>query len=87
MITPNNTAKTIKTVLIIPSVPKESLIKMVDIINPEFLITLLNLSVKKNENNKSITSTNIKIVKNSSKNILFTSFKCFTISDIEKKFS
>jgi hypothetical protein len=33
MITPNKTALTIRIVFIIPSVPKESLIKIVEIIN------------------------------------------------------
>ena len=67
MITPNKTALTIRIVFIIPSVPKESLIKIVEIINPEFLITLLNLSERKKENSNKSTSIRIKMVKNFSK--------------------
>ena len=60
---------------------------MVDIINPEFLMTLLNLSDKKNEKSKIRTSTKINTVKNSSKNIVLMSFIFLTNSVIEKKLS
>ena len=75
MATPNNTATTIKIVFRIPSVPNDSFIKIVDMIYPEFRITIQNLSVCKSENKSRKTSVNIKIVKKSSKNILFTSAK------------
>jgi hypothetical protein len=57
----------------IPSVLKDNLIKIVEIIKPEFLITLLNLSEYKKENNSKKTSARIRIVKKSSKNILLIS--------------
>ena len=71
----------------IPSVPKDNFIIIVEIINPEFLMTLLNLSVTKNEYSNIKTSTNIRIVKKSSKKILLTSLIFITKSDIEKKLS
>ena len=67
MVTPNSVAKTTNMVLKTPSAPKESFINIVDIMKPEFLITLLNLSVRKNEKSSNSTSIRIKIVKNSSK--------------------
>ena len=87
MITPNKTAVTIRIVFINPSVPKESLINIVEIINPELRITLLNLSDRKKENKSKSTSINIKIVKNFSKKILFISLILSTISFNEKKLS
>ena len=63
------------------------LINIVEIINPEFLITPLNLSECKKENNNNNTSTSISIVKKSSKNILFISLISVTILPIEKKLS
>jgi hypothetical protein len=70
-----------------PSALKDNLIKMVEIINPEFLITLLNLSECKKENNSNKTSTSINIVKKSSKNILLMSLILATILVTEKKLS
>ena len=45
MRTPKLTAVTIRTEFNSPSVPKDSLTKIVEITNPELRITLLNLSV------------------------------------------
>jgi hypothetical protein len=73
IIIPNTTDKTNKITFKIPSVLKDSLIIIVEIIKPEFLITVLNLSECKNENSKIKTSTKIRIVKKSSKKILFIS--------------
>ncbi len=56
-----------------PSIPKESLINIVEIIKPELRITRLNLSVCKSEINSSSTSVKISMVKQVSKNILLTS--------------
>ena len=66
---------------------KDNLISIVEIIKPELRITLLNLSECKNENNNNNTSTSIRIVKKSSKNILFMSLISVTILPIEKKLS
>ena len=52
---PKRTATRINMVLINPFTPKDILIKMVEIINPEFRMTLWNSSVWKNENNNKIT--------------------------------
>ena len=60
---------------------------MVEIINPEFLMTLLNLSECKKENSNNTTSTSINIVKKSSKNILLISLISVTILGIEMKLS
>ena len=87
MITPNTTANIIRTMFIIPSVLNDSLIKIVEIINPEFLITLLNLSECKKENNSKRTSTSINIVKKSSKNTVLMSLISVTILVTEKKLS
>ena len=87
MASPKSTATKINMVFRTPSVPKDSFMIMVEIIKPEFLITLLNLSVTKNENNKINTSTRIRTVKKSSKKILLTSFIVFTRFEIEKKLS
>ena len=57
----------------IPLTEKEIRISIVEIINPEFLITLWNSSVWKNENNNNMTSAIIRILKNCSKKILFIS--------------
>ena len=72
---PNKIAETIKTVLMIPLTEKEILINMVEIINPEFRITLWNSSVWKNEKSNKITSATIKMLKNCSKKILFMFLK------------
>ena len=61
---PNIIADTINTVFNNPLTEKDNRIKIVEIIKPEFLITLWNSSVWKKENNSKITSTIIKIVKN-----------------------
>ena len=58
-----------------PSTEKDSRINMVEIINPEFRITLWNSSVWKNENNNNITSAIIRILKNCSKKILLMFLK------------
>jgi hypothetical protein len=87
MITPKTTANIIRTMFIIPSVLNDSLIKIVEIINPEFLITLLNLSECKKENNSKRTSTSINIVKKSSKNTVLISLISVTILVTEKKLS
>jgi hypothetical protein len=79
------TEKTNKIKFNIPSVLKDSLIIIVEIIKPEFLITVLNLSECKNENNKIKTSTKIKIVKKSSKNILLISSNLYNKVFTEKK--
>lgn len=60
-------AVTISTVFNMPSVLKDNLIKIVVNINPEFLITLLNLSKCRKENKNNKTSTSIRTVKKSSK--------------------
>ena len=70
MESPNKIAETINKLLMIPLTEKEIRISMVEIINPEFRITLWNSSVWKNENNNKITSAMIKILKNCSKKIL-----------------
>jgi hypothetical protein len=72
---PNKIAETINTVFIIPLTEKEIRINIVEIINPEFRMTLWNSSVWKNENNNSITSAIIKILKNCSKKILLMFWK------------
>ena len=80
-------AITISTIFKIPSVLNDNLIKIVEIINPEFLITRLNLSECKKENNNNKTSTSISMVKKSSKNIVFISLISVTILLKEKKLS
>ena len=80
-------AITISTIFKIPSVLNDNLIKIVEIINPEFLITRLNLSECKKENNNNKTSTSISMVKKSSKNIVFISLMSVTILLKEKKLS
>jgi hypothetical protein len=59
----------------IPVTEKDIRINMVEIINPEFRITLWNSSVWKNENNNNITSAIIRILKNCSKKILLMFLK------------
>jgi hypothetical protein len=54
------------------SAEKDNLMRIVEITNPEFRMTLLNSSVCKNENRSSNTSIKINIVKKSSKNIVLT---------------
>jgi hypothetical protein len=70
MESPNKIAETINKLLMMPLTEKEIRISMVEIINPEFRMTLWNSSVWKNENNNKITSAMIKILKNCSKKIL-----------------
>jgi hypothetical protein len=70
MESPNKIAETINKLLMMPLTEKEIRINMVEIINPEFRITLWNSSVWKKENNNKITSAMIRILKNCSKKIL-----------------
>jgi hypothetical protein len=63
-------AHTINILFNNPVIENDKRISIVDIINPEFLITLWNSSVKKNENNNNITSAKIRKVKNCSKKML-----------------
>jgi hypothetical protein len=72
---PNKIAETIRILLMIPLTEKDNRINIVEIINPEFRITLWNSSVWKNENNNNITSAIIKILKNCSKKILLIFLK------------
>jgi hypothetical protein len=72
---PNKIAETIRILLMIPLTEKDNRINIVEIINPEFRITLWNSSVWKNENNNNITSAIIKILKNCSKKILLMFLK------------
>ena len=84
-ITPKNTAQTIKILFKIPSAPKDNLSMIVEMIKPEFRITLLKSSECKKENNKRRTSTKISIVKKSSKNTLLISLMSNTNIPIELK--
>ena len=72
---PNKIAETISILLMIPLTEKDMRINIVEIINPEFRMTLWNSSVWKNENNSNITSAIIRIVKNCSKKILLMFLK------------
>jgi hypothetical protein len=72
---PNKIAETIRISLMIPLTEKDIRINIVEIMNPEFRITLWNSSVWKNENNNNITSAIIRILKNCSKKILFMFLK------------
>jgi len=67
---PKIMAHTINILFSNPVIENDKRIRIVDIINPEFLITLWNSSVKKNENNNNITSAKIRKVKNCSKKML-----------------
>ncbi|MFN3918620.1 MAG: hypothetical protein ACK4K0_12895 [Flavobacteriales bacterium] len=67
---PKTMAHTINALLSNPVVEKDNLIRMVEIIKPEFRITLWNSSVRKKENNNKKTSAKIKTVKNCSKKML-----------------
>ncbi len=67
---PKIMAHTINILFNNPVIENDKRIRIVDIINPEFLITLWNSSVKKNENNNNITSAKIRKVKNCSKKML-----------------
>lgn len=67
---PKIMAQTINILFNNPVIENDKRIRIVDIINPEFLITLWNSSVKKNENNNNITSAKIRKVKNCSKKML-----------------
>ena len=68
-------AQRINRLLTRPVFEKDKRIKIVEIINPEFLITLWKSSVIKKENNKISTSAKIKTVKKSSKKILLILLK------------
>lgn len=68
-------AEMISAVFNRPVTEKESLIKIVEMIKPEFRMTLWNSSVWNRENNNKITSEMIRIVKNCSKKMLFMSVK------------
>ena len=68
MITPNNTPDAIKTTLTRPVAANDSLSSIVEIINPVFHISCDYLSVYLNDIKRIKTSTNIKIVKKSTKN-------------------
>ena len=72
---PKRMAETISTSLMMPLTEKDNRIKIVEIINPEFRITLWNSSVWKNENSNKITSAIIRILKNCSKKILLMFLK------------
>ena len=72
---PNKIAETISILLMIPLTEKDMRINIVEIINPEFRITLWNSSVWKNENNNNITSAIIRILKNCSKKTLLMFLK------------
>ena len=67
---PKIIAVKIKAVFNKPLTEKDNLIKIVDIIKPEFLMTLWKSTVWKKENNNKTTSAIIKIAKNCSKKIL-----------------
>ncbi len=71
MNSPKSKELTIKMIFVNPSAIKEILIRMVEIMNPEFLIIVWNKSELKKEKINNKTSTRIRIWKNSSKNILF----------------
>ena len=75
---PNRMAETINILLMMPLTEKDNRINIVEIINPEFRITLWNSSVWKNENNNIITSAIIRILKNCSKKILLMFLKEIT---------
>ena len=68
-------AQRINRLLTRPVLEKDKRIKMVEIINPEFRITLWKSSVMKKENNKISTSAKINTVKKSSKKILLILLK------------
>ena len=68
-------AETMSILLMIPLTEKDIRINIVEIINPEFRITLWNSSVWKNENNNNITSAIIRMLKNCSKKILLMLLK------------
>ena len=68
-------AQRISRLLTRPVLEKDKRIKMVEIINPEFRITLWKSSVIKKENNKISTSAKINTVKKSSKKILLILLK------------
>ena len=71
MNSPKSKELTINMIFVNPSAIKEILIRMVEIMNPEFLIIVWNKSELKKEKINNKTSTRIRIWKNSSKNILF----------------
>ena len=58
---------------------------MVEIIKPEFLITLWNSSVWKKENKSRITSAMINILKNCSKKILLIFLKEIPMDSLDEK--
>ena len=58
---PNSKELRIKMTFVNPSARKEILIRMVEIINPEFLIMVWNESELKNEKINNNTSTRIRI--------------------------
>lgn len=71
---PNMTADTMRTLFVIPSTVNEIRMRMVEMINPEFRMTLWKWSVWKNEKSSRNTSVIMRILKNSSKKILLTFF-------------
>ena len=71
MIRPKTTPRISNKILYSPSAPKESLSKIVEIINPVFLINWEYLSVYWKEINNINTSTRIRIVKKSIKKTPF----------------
>lgn len=83
MISPNATEHIISKLFTKPVVENEILIKIVEIIKPEFLIILWNWSVMKNENNNKRTSAKIKTLKNCSKKMLFIFAKEFELFSTE----
>ncbi len=85
-------AEVINKVFSNPVTEKDNLIKIVDIMKPEFLITIWKSSVWKNENSSKITSAMIRMVKNCSKKTLFISLnettvlgKIILINQLEKE--
>ena len=71
MQTPNKTAPKISEILSIPVALNDSFSMTVEIMKPEFLITLAKLWRCTKEKSKSKTSAKISTVKKSSKKILF----------------
>ena len=68
MMRPKSIPEAIKTTLTIPVAAKDNLSKIVEIINPVFLISCEYLSVYLKEIKSINTSTRIRIVKKSTKN-------------------
>jgi hypothetical protein len=67
---PKIVADKINNILGNPDIEKDNLMRIVEMMNPEFLMTLWNSSVWKNEKSNNITSAMIRMVKNCSKKML-----------------